>query len=382
MVKWFFANYSQIILLILRNKLDVMEISKSGTGRVAIIGASGYGGLQLVKLISEHPNFEISSLSGERSAGKRWNDINPFIKIPSDPQISSTDVNEIARVADYAILSLPNGLSSQITPSLLDEGIKVIDLSADYRFKSLDKWKEVYSHESTKYPRFDYDLCQEAIYGFSEEFSTEIAKSRLIACPGCYPTSSLSVLIPFLKQGLIESDGIIIDAKSGTSGGGRNPNEQLLLSECSESIKPYGVIGHRHTAEIENISSHFAGHEVNLQFTPHLVPMVRGILTTVYARLRDPGLTAEDCRIVIKAFYKDLPFIDILPVGTYPSTKWVKNTNKVMISVEVDKRNGRIVLMSVIDNLLKGQAGQAIQNLNIMHGLESDIGLPKITFYP
>ena len=154
------------------------------------------------------------------------------------------------------------------------------------------------------------------------------------------------------------------------------------MSECSESIKPYGVIGHRHTAEIETIASHFAGHEVNLQFTPHLVPMVRGILSTVYARLRDPGLTAEDCKTVIEAFYKNQPFIDILPVGTYPATKWVKNTNKVMISVEVDKRNGRIVLMSVIDNLLKGQAGQAIQNLNIMHGLEADIGLPKITFYP
>ena len=180
----------------------------------------------------------------------------------------------------------------------------------------------------------------------------------------------------------MESEGIIIDAKSGTSGGGRNPSEQLLLSECSESIRPYGVIGHRHTAEIERIASHFAGHEVNLQFTPHLVPMVRGILSTVYARLRDPGLTAEDCKIVIEAFYKDQPFIDILPVGTYPATKWVKNTNKVMISVEVDKRHGRIVLMSVIDNLLKGQAGQAVQNLNIMHGLESDIGLPKITFYP
>jgi len=359
-----------------------MAINKSKAGRVAIIGASGYGGLQLVKLINEHPNFEIASLNGERSAGKSWNSTNPFMKISVDKVISKSNIEEITEVSDYAILSLPNGLSSQLTPLLLEKGIKVLDLSADYRFKSLDKWKEVYSNEAAKYPRYDYELCEEATYGFSEEFHSEISKSRLIACPGCYPTSSLSVLIPFLKQGLIESEGIIIDAKSGTSGGGRNPNEQLLLSECSESIKPYGVIGHRHTAEIESIASRFAGHEVNLQFTPHLVPMVRGILSTVYARLRDPGLTAEDCKIVIESFYKNLPFIDILPVGTYPATKWVKNTNKVMISVQVDQRNGRIVLMSVIDNLLKGQAGQAIQNLNIMHGLESDIGLPKITFYP
>ena len=359
-----------------------MEINKSEIGRVAIIGASGYGGLQLVKLINEHPNFEISSLNGERSAGKSWNVTNPFMKIPGDKEITKSNIDDIAELSDYAILSLPNGLSSQLTPLLLEKRIKVIDLSADYRFNSLDKWKEVYSSEAAKYSRSDYELCEEAIYGLSEEFSSEISKSRLIACPGCYPTSSLSVLIPFLKQGLIESEGIIIDAKSGTSGGGRNPNEQLLLSECSESIKPYGVIGHRHTSEIESIASRFAGHEVNLQFTPHLVPMVRGILSTVYARLRDPGLTADDCKIVIEAFYNNQPFIDILPVGTYPATKWVKNTNKVMISVQVDKRNGRIVLMSAIDNLLKGQAGQAIQNLNIMHGIESDIGLPQITFYP
>ena len=359
-----------------------MAISTSKAGRIAIIGASGYGGLQLVKLLSEHPNFEIASLTGERSAGKPWNETHPFIKIASDKVINKINVDEIVEVSDCAILSLPNGLSSQFTPLLLEKGIKVVDLSADYRFKSLDKWKEVYSQEASKYPRFDYELCEEAIYGFSEEFSSEISKSRLIACPGCYPTSTLSVLIPFLKQGLIESEGIIIDAKSGTSGGGRNPTEQLLLSECSESIKPYGVIGHRHRSEIESIASQFAGHEVNLQFTPHLVPMVRGILSTVYARLRDPGLTAEDCKIVIEAFYKHKIFINVLPVGTYPATKWVKNTNKVMISLEVDQRNGRIVLMSAIDNLLKGQAGQAIQNLNIMYGLESDIGLPKTAFYP
>tara|TARA_B100000700_G_scaffold323778_1_gene428298 strand:- start:1717 stop:2796 length:1080 start_codon:yes stop_codon:yes gene_type:complete len=359
-----------------------MALSKSEVGRVAIIGASGYGGLQLVKLIADHPKFEIAYLGGEKSAGKSWNDSNPFIKIEVDKIINTTCIDEISEVADYVFLSLPNGLSSQLTPRLLENNVKVLDLSADYRFKSLNNWKDVYTTEASKYPRYDYDLCEEAVYGFSEEFRNDIASARLIACPGCYPTASLSVLIPFLKQGLIESEGIIIDAKSGTSGGGRNPSEQLLLSECSESIKPYGVIGHRHTAEIESISSHFAGHEVNLQFTPHLVPMVRGILTTVYARLRDPGLTAEDCKIVIEAFYKKQPFIDILPVGIYPATKWVKNTNKIMISVEVDKRNGRIVLMSVIDNLLKGQAGQAIQNLNIMHGLESDTGLPKLTFYP
>ena len=174
-----------------------MEISKSRSGRVAIIGASGYGGLQLVKLISEHPNFEISSLNGEKSAGQSWNEINPFMKIPGNKVIKKSNIDEIAKDSEYAILSLPNGLASQLTPLLLEQGIKVLDLSADYRFKSLDKWKEIYSKEAAKYPRFDYELCEEAVYGFSEQFSSEISKSRLIACPGCYPTSSLSVLIPF-----------------------------------------------------------------------------------------------------------------------------------------------------------------------------------------
>ena len=349
---------------------------------VAIVGATGYGGLQLVSLLRRSKKHKITFLGGERSAGLKWNHVYPFLTIDNNPFIESLSIEAISKSSNIAILSLPNGISSTITPSLINKGLKVIDLSADYRFKSLEQWKENYSSEASKFQRFDYDLCEEATYGFPEEFKSEIIKSRLIACPGCYPTCSISVLIPFLKQGLIESEGIIIDAKSGTSGGGRNPNEQLLLSECSESIKPYGVIGHRHTSEIESIASKFAGHEVNVQFTPHLVPMVRGILTTVYARLRDPGLTADDCKIVLEAFYKNQPFIDILPVGIYPATKWVKNTNKIMISVEVDKRNGRIVLMSVIDNLLKGQSGQAIQNLNIMHGLETDIGLPKLTFYP
>ncbi len=359
-----------------------MAFTKIERNRVAIVGASGYGGLQLAKLISDHPNFEITYLGGERSAGKSWNDLNPFINLENDQTIVRPDIQNIAKVADYVILSLPNGLSSQLTPSLLEKGLRVLDLSADYRFKSLEKWKQVYSSESLKYPRNDKKLCEEAVYGFSEEFKSEISESRLVACPGCYPTASLSILIPFIKQGLIDHEGIVIDAKSGTSGGGRIPLEKLLLSESSESIKPYGVIGHRHTSEIETIASHFAGHNVELQFTPHLVPMVRGILSNVYSRLRDPGLTAEDCKIVLEAYYKNQPFITVLPVGIYPETKWVKNTNKLMISVQVDKRNGRIILMSVIDNLLKGQAGQAIQNLNIMRGLDSDIGLPKTAFYP
>ena len=189
-------------------------------------------------------------------------------------------------------------------------------------------------------------------------------------------------LLPFLKQGLIEQDGVIIDAKTGTSGGGRAAKEDLLLAEASESISPYGVVGHRHTSEIEQMASEVAGCGIQLQFTPHLVPMVRGLLSTVYARLRDPGLTAEDCTTVLESFYRHHTCITVLPVGTYPATKWAKHTNRAFLSVQVDNRTGRLVLMSAVDNLMKGQAAQAIQCLNLMAGLPGETGLPLVPFYP
>ena len=181
-----------------------------------------------------------------------------------------------------------------------------------------------------------------------------------MAAPGCFPTASLLPLLPFLKQGLIEIDGIIIDAKTGTSGGGRVPKEAMLLAEASESIAPYGVVGHRHTSEIEQMATEVAGQSVQLQFTPHLVPMVRGLLSTVYARLRDPGLTADDCTTVLNAVYRHHPCVSVLPVGTYPATKWARHTNKAQLSVQLDTRTGQLVLMSAIDNLIKGQAGQGV----------------------
>tara|TARA_Y100001968_G_scaffold332452_1_gene390676 strand:+ start:19792 stop:20856 length:1065 start_codon:yes stop_codon:yes gene_type:complete len=353
----------------------------SDVNKIAIIGATGFGGLQLIRLLKEHPNFEISFLGGERSAGSKWNDLCPFLPLNEDPIIQSPKPELISKVADFAVLSLPNGVASNLAPKLLEQNIRVLDLSADYRFRSLDQWREIYQPNSSK-PRNDYRLCQEAIYGLPELNFEDISIAKLVSCPGCFPTASLLALIPFLRQGLIDLDGLIIDAKSGTSGGGRVPKEHLLFAECSDSISPYGVIGHRHTPEIEQISSQIAGHSIQLQFTPHLVPMVRGILSTVYARLRDPGLTAEDCKTLVNSFYRNHPFVEVLPVGTYPSTKWVKQTNKAMLSLQVDKRSGRLVLMCVIDNLLKGQAGQAVQNLNIMAGISQEIGLPIYPYYP
>ncbi|MEJ6586314.1 MAG: N-acetyl-gamma-glutamyl-phosphate reductase [Synechococcus sp. ChBW.bin.23] len=350
--------------------------------RVAVIGASGYGGLQSLRLLQSHPNFEISLLGGERSAGKRWSELCPFLPLPDDPLVESPEPKRIAERADVALLSLPNGLASGLVPGLLDQGVRVIDLSADYRYRSLEQWSSVYAQEALSCKRTDADLCSEATYGLPEWNASAIATARLVAAPGCFPTASLLPLLPFLKQGLIEQDGVIIDAKTGTSGGGRAAKEHLLLAEASESISPYAVVGHRHTSEIEQMASEVAGCGIQLQFTPHLVPMVRGLPSTVYARLRDPGLTAEDCTTVLDSFYRHHTCVTVLPVGIYPATKWAKHTNRAFLSVQVDNRTGRLVLMSAVDNLMKGQAAQAIQCLNLMAGLPGETGLPLIPFYP
>ena len=212
--------------------------------------------------------------------------------------------------------------------------------------------------------------------------SERIAAARLVAAPGCFPTASLLALLPFLQQGLIEPSGIVIDAKTGASGGGRAAKEHLLLAEASEAVAPYGVVGHRHTSEIEQLAGQAAGQPIQLQFTPHLMPMVRGLLATVYGRLRDPGLTAEDCTTVLEAAYRQAPCVSVLPVGTYPSTKWVRQTNRALISVQVDQRTGQLVVMGAIDNLIKGQAGQGVQCLNLLAGLPATTGLPLLPFYP
>jgi N-acetyl-gamma-glutamyl-phosphate reductase len=350
--------------------------------RVAVIGATGYGGLQTLRLLQGHPGLTVSYLGGERSSGKRWSELVPFLPLPGDPVVQSPEVDAIANAADMAVLSLPNGLASGLVPGLLERGVKVVDLSADYRYSSLEQWQEVYATEARQCPRSDAELCQEAVYGLVEWEQERIREARLVAAPGCFPTASLLALTPFLKQGLIETGGIVVDAKTGTSGGGRAAKEHLLLAEASEGVAPYGVVGHRHTSEIEQLCSRAAGQAVQLQFTPHLIPMVRGLLATVYGRLRDPGLTAEDCTTLLQAAYRHAPCVDVLPVGTYPSTKWVRQTNRALLSVQVDQRTGQLIVMSAIDNMIKGQAGQGVQCLNLMAGLPADTGLPLLPFYP
>ena len=344
---------------------------------VGIIGASGYGGVQLIRLLMDHPGVEVVYLGGSSSAGKAFSELYPHLGHCVDLTVEEIDLDKIASRCQVVFLSLPNGLACQMAPPLLAKGCKVIDLSADYRFKNLETYKTWYGGE-----RNDQETVASAVYGLPELYRDRIAEAKLVGCPGCYVTTSLLALAPLLKQGLIQPDTAIIDAKSGTSGAGRKAKTNLLLAEADSSVAAYGVARHRHTPEIEQICSDLAGHEVMVQFTPHLMPMVRGLLATVYATLRDPGLVREDLATIYNAFYRASPFVRVLPSGTYPQTKWACGTNLCYISVEVDPRTDRVIVMSVTDNLIKGQAGQAIQCLNLVMGWDEKLGLPLLSFYP
>ncbi len=344
---------------------------------VGIVGASGYGGVQLVRLLMDHPELELTYLGGESSAGKSFADLYPHLGHLVKRKIEAVDPVEIAERCEVVFLSLPNGLACQIAPTLIEKGCKVLDLSADYRFTNLDTYTSWYGQE-----RSDRTIADKAVYGLPELYRNRIAESQLIGCAGCYPTASLLALSPLLKQGLIVPETAIIDAKSGTSGGGRQAKTGMLLAEADNSIGAYGVARHRHTPEIEQVCSDLAGKEVTIQFTPHLMPMVRGILATVYATLRDPGLVREDLLTIYTAFYRNSPWVTICESGVYPQTKWACGSNLCYIGIEVDPRTGRAIVMSAIDNLIKGQAGQAIQCLNIMMGWDETLGLPKLGFYP
>ncbi|GAA6615709.1 N-acetyl-gamma-glutamyl-phosphate reductase [Scytonema sp. NUACC26] len=344
---------------------------------VGVVGASDYGGVQLVRLLMDHPEVELVYLGNQSSIGKPFADLYPQLAHAVNQKIEAVDPEVIAQRCEAVFICLPNGQACEIAPQLLEKGCKVLDLSADYRFNHLATYTAWYNKERT-----DRSTAAVAVYGLPELYRDRISEAQLIGCPGCYPTASLLALSPLLKQGLIVPETAIIDAKSGTSGGGRQAKINMLLAEADNSLAAYSVSRHHHTPEIEQICSDLAGHEVTIQFTPHLIPMVRGILATVYATLRDPGLVRDDLITIFRAFYRNSPWIKICDPGIYPQTKWAYGSNLCYIGIEVDPRTGRAIVVSVIDNLIKGQAGQAIQCLNIMMDWDETLGLPKLGFYP
>ncbi|WBW95699.1 N-acetyl-gamma-glutamyl-phosphate reductase [Oceanirhabdus sp. W0125-5] len=343
--------------------------------KVGVIGATGYAGQQLVWLLNNHPEVEIEFLASHSYGGEAFSSIyRNFNKFLNKISIEINEVEKSIKKIDILFTALPHGKSFEFVQKALESGVKVIDLGADFRINDTEIFSEWYKIDH-RYP----DLSKEAVYGLSELNRDKIKDSKLIANPGCYPTASILALAPLLKNNLLMEDSILIDAKSGVSGAGRGAKVQTLYAECNESIKAYGVASHRHTPEIEQELSILNGSEITLTFTPHLVPMNRGILSVCYGKLKEK-LSENEIFQVYKAIYGDENFIRL--TKELPETRWVKNSNFCDISFRIDKRTGRIIVVSAIDNLMKGAAGQAIQNMNIMFGLKETKGLDLISMVP
>lgn len=344
------------------------------TINATIIGASGYTGAELVRLLSGHPQVNIVSLVAESNAGKPIGSIYPHLStydLPDLVKISEVNWDEL----DVAFCCLPHATSQEIILEI-PEKVKVIDLSADFRLFDVDTYAKWYGGEH-KAP----ELQKAAVYGLSEHAREEIKKSRLVACPGCYPTSASLPLVPLLKAGLIEAEGIIIDSKSGITGAGRSAKVDNLFAEINEGTKAYGVCNHRHIAEMEQTFSKIVGKEVYVNFTPQVVPMNRGILTNVYVKPKK-GVNADAIRKELAKTYKNESFVFVLEEGRYPSTRYVQGTNANVMTVSKGRTDDVVVVTSVIDNLVKGASGQAVQNMNIMFGLDEKLGLSQLPVYP
>ncbi len=344
--------------------------------KVGIIGATGYAGEELVRILLRHPDVEIVWYGSRSYVDQPYADVyRNFFKLV-EANCFDDDLPQLVQEADVVFTATPQGYLAGVMSEELLEQAKFVDLSADYRLKDVEVYEQWYKIEH-KSPQF----LAEAVYGLCEIHREDIKKARLVANPGCYTTCSILTAWPLVEADLIDPDTLIIDAKSGVSGAGRSAKTANLFSEVNESIKAYGVTTHRHTPEIEEQLSLAAGRPLVLSFTPHLVPMNRGILVTAYASLKE-GVTEQDLRCALEQRYQKEPFIRILPKGVCPETRWVEGSNYVDINVLVDKRTNRAILMGAIDNLVKGAAGQAVQNMNLMFGLPETAGLELVPLFP
>jgi N-acetyl-gamma-glutamyl-phosphate reductase len=340
--------------------------------KVAIVGASGYSGEELVRLLLNHPYAELVAVTSRQNAGQTLAQVFPkFASHPKSKALRFVDPNAevLAKQADVVFLALPHGVAAEYAVPLNNVGCVVIDLSADFRLKSADLYKEFYAHDHPA-----PELLKKSVYGLPEVYREEIKKSLLIASPGCYPTSILLPTIPLLKAGLIKPDGIIADSLSGVSGAGRKADIDYLFCECNESVRPYGVPKHRHLSEIEEQLSVAAGTKVTVQFTPHLIPVNRGILTTLYLEPKEKA-SAEAISACYTKAYANEPFVRLLDGMEFPDTKNVVGTNVCEIAWRLDSRTGRLIVMSAEDNLVKGASGQAVQSMNLVCGFSETAGL-------
>lgn len=344
--------------------------------KVGIIGATGYAGAELVRLLLQREDVQIVWYGSRSFVGQDFASIYRNVMHLVEEPCQDDDMEALAEVADVIFTATPQGFcASKITAGVLSK-TKVIDLSADFRIKDVSIYEKWYQMKHAA-PEF----IQEAVYGLPEVNREQIKTARLIANPGCYPTCSFLTIYPLLKAGLIDPETIIIDAKSGTSGAGRGAKVPSLYCEVNESLKPYGVASHRHTPEIEEQLGYIAKQPVTISFTPHLIPMNRGILVTAYAVLKQE-VTSDEVKAVYDHCYQDEYFIRVMETGQVPQTRWVEGSNFCDIAFQIDLRTNRIVMMGAIDNMVKGAAGQAMQNMNLMFGLPENTGLKQISVFP
>ena len=338
--------------------------------KTVILGASGYTGAELLRLLHHHPHVEIQALSGESQAGKEIAEVYPHLRGLGLPRLKKID--QIAfDETQLVFCCLPHGTTQEVIGTL-PAHVKIIDLSADFRLKDTESYEQWYGK-----PHTQYELQQSAVYGLTELNREEIRGARLVANPGCYPTSALLPLVPLVRDGVISYENIVIDAKSGVTGAGRKVAQNFLYTELNDSLMAYGIATHRHTPEIEQE----LGGKAIVTFTPHLVPMSRGILSTIYVDLKG-ARTVDELRHHLVDLYKGEPFIKILPEGELPSTAQVRGTNDCLIAVSPERRTGKAIMVSAIDNLTKGSSGQAIHNMNLMFSLNEEIGLRHLALFP
>ncbi len=346
--------------------------------RVGIVGGTGYTGVELLRLLALHSEVEVAVVTSRADAGKKVEEVYPSLRGYIDVKFTEPDIETLVD-CDIVFFATPNGTAMQMAEHLLVRGIKVIDLSADFRLKDAKQWSQWYGIEHTC-----PGLIAEAVYGLPEVNREAIKQAKLIACPGCYPTAVQLGFLPLIENNLINSQCLIADVKSGVSGAGRKAELATLMSETGESFKAYGVNGHRHLPEITQGLSNVAGKLVGLTFVPHLTPMIRGIHATLYGQLISTGgkISLEEIQVLYEQRYQHEIFVDILPQGSISDTRNVRGSNICQIAIYQPQGQQTIVVLSVIDNLVKGAAGQAIQNMNLMCGLKEDLGLKVIALYP
>ncbi len=342
--------------------------------RIGILGASGYTGAELLRLLGDHPRAEIRALTAERQAGKAIGEVFPQLAVYDLPRLTRIEEIDVTAL-DVVFCCLPHATTQTIIRDL-PRGPKVVDLSADFRLRDPAVYEATYGHAHQA-----LEAQGDAVYGLTEHYRDAIRKTWLVANPGCYTTTAELPLAPLLKERLIDPDALIIDAKSGVSGAGRDAKQGSLFTEVTEGVHAYGVATHRHTPEIEQCLADFAGRPLTVTFTPHLMPMSRGILATIYVRLL-AGAGPADLQASLERTYADEPFVHVLPFKTMPATRHVRGTNLCLIGVHPSRVPGQAIIVSVTDNLVKGASGQAIQNMNAMLGIDERLGLGQRALFP